>query len=114
MLGDRTQSWAELYARSSQAAQAMADYNRVHAEQIARLVDTLSAIPDPQGGSLMDHTLIVWGSEMADGWHGYEHYPCATLGGSWAWDIMPEAHFTLNQRQHVMANVGIRFPLTQP
>jgi hypothetical protein len=34
-------------------------------------------------------------------------------GGPWAWDIMPELHFTLNQRQHVMANIGVRFPLTQ-
>jgi len=34
-------------------------------------------------------------------------------GGPWAWDIMPEVHFTLNQRQHIMANVGVRFPLTE-
>jgi hypothetical protein len=36
------------------------------------------------------------------------------LDGSTAvWDIMPEVHFTLNRRQHVMANVGVRFPLTE-
>jgi mono/diheme cytochrome c family protein len=34
-------------------------------------------------------------------------------GGAATWDIMPEVHFTLNQRQHVMANVGVRFPLTE-
>jgi hypothetical protein len=34
-------------------------------------------------------------------------------GGPWAWDIMPELHFTLNQRQHVMANVGVRIPMTE-
>lgn len=34
-------------------------------------------------------------------------------GGTAVWDIMPELHFTLNQRQHIMANVGIRFPLTE-
>jgi hypothetical protein len=34
-------------------------------------------------------------------------------GGTAAWDIMPEVHFTLNQRQHIMANVGVRFPLTE-
>lgn len=32
-------------------------------------------------------------------------------GGGWTWDILPQLHFTLNRRQHVMANVGIRFPL---
>jgi hypothetical protein len=34
-------------------------------------------------------------------------------GGPTTWDIMPEVHFTLNQRQHIMANVGVRFPLTE-
>jgi len=34
-------------------------------------------------------------------------------GGPAVWDIMPELHFTLNQRQHVMANIGVRFPLTE-
>lgn len=34
-------------------------------------------------------------------------------GGAAVWDIMPEVHFTLNQRQHIMANVGVRFPLTE-
>ncbi len=33
--------------------------------------------------------------------------------GPAVWDVMPELHFTLNQRQHVMANVGVRFPLTE-
>jgi len=33
--------------------------------------------------------------------------------GPAVWDVMPELHFTLNQRQHVMANVGVRFPVTE-
>ena len=31
----------------------------------------------------MDNTLIVWGSELADGWHGYRHYCPVILGGDW-------------------------------
>jgi len=34
-------------------------------------------------------------------------------GGTWSWDVMPEVHFTLNQRQHIMANAGVRLPMTQ-
>jgi len=34
-------------------------------------------------------------------------------GGTTVWDIMPELHFTVNQRQHIMANIGVRFPLTE-
>jgi len=63
--------------------QAMTDYLVMHAGQVARLVTTLESLPDGQGGSLMDSTLIVWGSELADGWHGYRHYNPVILGGQW-------------------------------
>jgi hypothetical protein len=63
--------------------QAMADFLTRHAEQVARLVSLLEQLPDSDGGSVMDNTLIVWGSELADGWHGYEHYCPVLIGGSW-------------------------------
>jgi hypothetical protein len=62
---------------------AMTDYIHRHAGQVARLVQVLSDIPDPQGGSIMDHTLIAWGSELADPWHGYRHYCPVLIGGDW-------------------------------
>ncbi len=65
---------------------AMTDYVRYHGGQVARLVDTLEAIPDAGGGSLMDNTLIVWGSELGDGWHGYRNYCPVLIGGSWAFN----------------------------
>lgn len=63
---------------------AMAAYVRRHAEQVARLVRALEAVPDAGGGSVMDNTLIVWGSELGDGWHGYSRYNPVLVGGSWA------------------------------
>lgn len=33
-------------------------------------------------------------------------------GGNPAWDIVPQMQVTLNTRQHVMANLGVRVPLT--
>lgn len=63
--------------------QAMTDYVQRHAEQVARLVALLESIPDVDGRSVMDNTLIVWGSEMANGWHGYQHYCPVIIGGSW-------------------------------
>ena len=62
---------------------AMTDYLTMHAEQVARLVDTLESIPDIDGQSVMDNTLIVWGSELANGWHGYQNYCPVLIGGSW-------------------------------
>ena len=65
---------------------AMTDYVRYHAGQVARLVSTLETMPDVGGGSIMDNTLIVWGSELGDGWHGYSHYCPVLIGGSWAFN----------------------------
>lgn len=63
--------------------QAMVDYLTVHAGQVARLVDLLEATPDVDGRSVMDNTLILWSSELGDGWHGYQHWCPVILGGSW-------------------------------
>lgn len=62
---------------------AMTNYLHRHASQVARLVKLLSELPDPQGGSIMDHTLIAWGSELGDPWHGYWHYCPVLIGGDW-------------------------------
>ncbi len=66
-----------------QKHQAMTDYVALHSGQVARLVSVLEGLPDTDGGSVMDNTLIVWGSELADGWHGYRHYNPVIIGGSW-------------------------------
>jgi hypothetical protein len=81
--GDAHNDFAHRLYEDDQAALAMADYNRHHAQQIARLVALLESIPEGDG-SLMDHTLIVWGNELADGWHGYERLPAVVIGGEWA------------------------------
>ena len=33
-------------------------------------------------------------------------------GGGPQWDLLPQMQVTLNTRQHVMANVGVRVPVT--
>lgn len=34
-------------------------------------------------------------------------------GASTTWDLLPQMQVTLNQRQHIMANFGVRLPLTE-
>jgi len=67
------------------AAEGMGEYQHHHSLQLARLVAALEAIPEGDG-TMMDHTLIVVGGELGDGWHGYRHFYMATLGGDWAWE----------------------------
>ena len=33
-------------------------------------------------------------------------------GGGVDWDVVPQIRVSLNQRQHVLANVGVRLPVT--
>jgi len=83
--GDAHMDFAhEIYNRPD-AALAMGDYVGHHAKQLARLVQLLESIPDSDGRSVMDNTLIVWSSELADGWHGYENLHAVLVGGDWAW-----------------------------
>jgi hypothetical protein len=72
----------EIY-NDAEKHRAMTDYLTHHGRQVARLVSLLESLPDVDGGSVMDNTLILWGSELADGWHGYQHYDAVLIGGGW-------------------------------
>src|SRR5262249_26256672 len=55
--------------------------NRWVATQVATLARRLAAIPEGDG-SLLDHTLIVWGNELARGDHRLENIPVAFIGSA--------------------------------
>ena len=86
--------------------QAMADYLTMHMAQLARLVDKLSAMPDVDGRSVMDNTLIVSGSELANGWHGYQHYCPIILGGDWYFNTGRYLYWPHETPSRVLAPAG--------
>ena len=55
--------------------------NRWYATQIARLVSKLDAIPENDGTTALDHTLVVWANEFGRGDHSLENVPIALIGG---------------------------------
>lgn len=66
---------------SEAAADGMVAYQAYHAEwHFASLLDKLAAVPEGNG-TLLDRTLVVWMSEMADSWHGFDQYPVVYGGG---------------------------------
>lgn len=101
--GDAHEAFAHAIHESPQAALAMTDYQRFQAEEVAALVRALEAVPEGNG-TLMDHTLIVWGNELGDGWHGFQRYLPVLIGGSWffrsgrvvhwPWDEVPVSVIT--------------------
>ncbi len=55
---------------------------RWYAEQFSYLLDSLSAVPDPEGGTLLDSTLVVWCKELGDGrLHDCKNVPWVLAGG---------------------------------
>lgn len=54
-----------------------------YAGRVAYLLDRLAATPDPAGGSVLDSTLVVWGSELGTGWsHDNGNVPFILAGGA--------------------------------
>lgn len=52
-----------------------------HAAELAYFMDALAAIPEGDG-SVLDHTLIVWGNELGKGnTHGHDDIPFLIAGG---------------------------------
>ncbi len=66
-------------------AQGVSDFvkaERWYAEQFSYLLDSLAAAPDPDGGTLLDSTLVVWCKELGDGrLHDCKSVPWVLAGG---------------------------------
>lgn len=120
---------------SAEAARVMTQYTRTHADEFAWLLDQLDAIPEGDG-TMLDHTTVIWCGEIADGAHGFEHWPVVMAGGrnldrgryhhwpsdtpfaGWAWDGRLERMGVPHQRflTTVARSFGIdidRMPVTE-
>jgi hypothetical protein len=65
------------------ALETMIRVSEYYATQVAQLCDALRAIPEADGTSAFDNTVIVWCSEMGDGNHNTQDWPFVILGGGW-------------------------------
>lgn len=78
-------------ARSERAVEVMTDYYAYHAAHVAELLGQLDAIPEGNG-TMLDNTLVVWTSELADGIHGFDRMPVLLFGGQ-AWRTGRYIHY---------------------
>lgn len=70
----------QVYA-SAEAAEVMTRYAETHASDFARFLGALDAVPEGSG-SLLDHTTVVWVTEVADGAHNADRWPVVVAGGT--------------------------------
>jgi hypothetical protein len=71
------------YASQPLATAFMTRYHTYYARRLRDLASMLDNIPEADG-TLLDHTIIVWMSEVSRGVHGYDRWPIVILGGGGA------------------------------
>ena len=82
--GDVHDEYAHEVMTNPIAKDVMTEYTRVHAMQLARLLNSLDSITDPHGDgvqSILDNTVVLWAGELGDGAHGLDRWPAMLIGG---------------------------------
>jgi hypothetical protein len=64
------------------AGQVMVAVGKYHTELMTDLAKRLASFPQPDGKTALDNSLVVWGNEVANGYHGLETYPIVLIGGA--------------------------------
>jgi hypothetical protein len=67
---------------TAEAERGMVAYNRHYANQLASFLRELDSTPDGSGESLLDHTAVVWLTELATGTHEIIDTPIVVAGGA--------------------------------
>ena len=66
----------------AEAVAQLTDINRWYAERFADLLDRLSSVEDGDGGSLLDHSAVLWCNELGNGYiHDPSEVPYVLAGG---------------------------------
>ena len=79
--GDVHADFAHRTEVDDRAADIMTRYTQVHAAQFDRLLSALDSVPEG-GGTLLDHSVVVWLGELADGPHNFDVWPVVMAGGA--------------------------------
>jgi len=65
------------------ALEKLVKINVWHSEQVKYMLDALSAAKEPDGSSLLDNSLVLWGNELGSGNnHTYKNIPWVLAGGA--------------------------------
>lgn len=99
-------AYAHQLDQSQEAVQVMTDYTAYHASQVAELLAMLDSIPEGDG-TMLDNTLVVWTSELADGIHGFDRMPNMLFGGQ-TWTTGRYLHYPSDTPYEAWVWNGVR------
>jgi len=101
-------AYAHELARSEEAVQVMTSYYALHSAQVAELLALLDGIPEGNG-TMLDNTLVLWTSELADGIHGFDRMPVLMFGGQ-CWSTGRYIHYPSDTPYEAWVWDGVRRP----
>ncbi|MEZ0311811.1 MAG: DUF1552 domain-containing protein [Myxococcota bacterium] len=82
LTGDLHDGLAHLASGTNAAAMKLIEMQRWYSTKVAELFARLDAIQDPQGGSVLDNTVVLWGNELGDpSMHSSVNIPMLMAGG---------------------------------
>lgn len=76
-------------------------------EQLAYLLRKLDSIPESDGGTLLDHTIVLGISSMGDGTQHDETSVPAVLAGGGAWATRGGSHVLYERGEHTVADLHL-------
>jgi hypothetical protein len=85
--------------RSPEALATTKKYYNYYSTAFAKLLGYLKAIPERDGKSLLDHSIVLWAGEIARGWHDTHRLPWVTVG-SGGGQIATDRVLKLNDAPH--------------
>lgn len=115
-VGDRVYDWIGIseghhslsHADDGQTAkvQQFVQVERWNAAEFGYLLDRLAAMPDPEGGTLLDSTLVLWAKELGDGrMHTCDSVPWVLAGAPAT--LQPGRYLKLGHANHARVLVWL-------
>ena len=85
---------------------------RWYAEAVAGLLRRMQAVVEPDGSTLLDNTLVLWGSELASpNVHSFDRMPFVVAGGSQFLNTGRYHDYAGEQHTALLATLGLAFGL---
>jgi hypothetical protein len=67
---------------NADAMKAISNLHDIEARQFAAMLDLLRAVPEADGKTLLDHTIVLWCSQIGEHGHALDYLPWIMAGGS--------------------------------
>ena len=100
------------HARQAETRNKLLSIYRWYADAVAGLLRRMQAVVEPDGSTLLDNTLVLWGTELASpNVHTFDRMPFVIAGGSQFLQTGRYHDYAGEQHTALLATLGLAFGL---